>query len=93
MKITREQIEDRISSVEYIVTHGTLTLCFIQLDNGFVQSGESRCIDPKTFSSATGQQLAYDAAFDQLWPYFGFMAREVAHRIAQMGGLEKAVAA
>lgn len=80
MKITREQIEARIESVEYIVTHETLTLCFITLDNTFVQSGESRCIAAADFNAVKGQQVAYEDAFDKLWPYFGFMAREDAHR-------------
>jgi hypothetical protein len=80
MKITREQIEARIKGVEYIVTHGRMTLCFITLDNGFIESGESVCIDAAEFNSETGRQIAYDDAFDQLWGYFGFVAMEDAHR-------------
>lgn len=81
MKITREQIEARIAGVEYIVTHGRMTLCFITLDNGFVQSGESCCVDAAEFNSDTGRKLAYDKAFDELWKLYGFMAREDAYRV------------
>jgi hypothetical protein len=80
--ITRERIEARIESVEYIVTTRTMALCFLTLDNGFVQSGESPSVDPAEFDRTRSMQLAYEDAFDKLWPYFGFMACEDRHREA-----------
>ncbi|MFD1555752.1 Gp49 family protein [Paraburkholderia silviterrae] len=78
--VTREHIEARIATVEYIYTDHAITLCFITLDNGFIESGESRCIDPADFSEARGREIAYTEAFENLWGYFGFMAMEDAHR-------------
>lgn len=82
MKVTQAQIEARIQSTEYQLTHDTLTLCFITLDNGFVVTGESRPIDPLNFDALRGQEVARAEAIDKLWPYFGFVAMEQAHMLA-----------
>lgn len=80
MPITREQIEARIETVEYVAARDKLTLCSVTLDNGFIVSGEASCIDPAEFNSSVSQRMAYEDAVDKLWTYLGFMAREDAHR-------------
>ena len=80
MRVTREQIEARIERVEYLRVQQTGTLCFITLDNGFIESGESRCVDAAEFNEAKGREIAYNEAFENLWGYFGFMVIEDAYR-------------
>lgn len=86
MKITKEQIEARIKGVEYEVTHGRLTFCIVTLDNGFLVTGQSCCVEVADFNEDTGRKMAYDDAFDQLWPYFGFLTKEDAFRQRQSEG-------
>lgn len=74
-RITAEDIKARIRATTFTVVE-TLTICVITLDNGFMMTGESACADPSNFNREIGERLAYDAAFDKLWPFFGIMLRE-----------------
>lgn len=76
---TIADIEARIVASEY-VKRGTKTLCFVTLDNGWVQSGESDCVDAATYSAERGATVAYKRAVDELWPLIGFLAKEDAYR-------------
>ena len=81
MKVTKEQIILRITDIQYLVLEGTtVTICSITLDNGFSVRGESACVDPAEFKVEIGREIAYDNAFDKLWPLFGFMMMEDAYR-------------
>lgn len=83
--MNRAEIEKRIVAVEY-VKRGTKTLVFITLDNGWVQSGESNCLDVEDYREHIGSTVAYDHAVDQLWPLFGFMEKEDEFRLARPEG-------
>ena len=76
---TIADIEARIVAAEY-VKRGTKTLCFLTLDNGWVQSGESDCVDAATYDPVKGTQFARARAVDELWPLIGFLAKEDAYR-------------
>lgn len=71
MKVTEGEIQRSIKQVEYVV-RGTMTVCFIDLKNGFTVIGESACVDPREFDAAVGRSLAYSRAFSKLWSFFGF---------------------
>lgn len=81
MKVTQEQIEARIKDVEYFMLgESTVMICQITLDNGYSTTGKSACVDPLEFNEAIGQEIAYNNAFDQLWPLFGFLLAEQIYR-------------
>jgi hypothetical protein len=83
-RITKELIESRIKSTEYIVwPQTTTTLCKIELDNGFSVIGHSACVDPKNFNKDVGQTIAHTNAFNQLWAHFGFMLSESLFAVKQ----------
>lgn len=76
-KVTKESIEARIKSVDYmVVPNSTVTLCNITLENGFSVRGESACVDPRNFNMEIGQQIAYREAFAKLWPLEGYLLAE-----------------
>jgi len=77
-KVTEEYIFSRISSTHFFqpFNGSTMTICNIVLDNGFSVIGESACVDPANFKTDKGEKLAYDKAFDNLWPLFGFLLAE-----------------
>lgn len=62
-----------------------LTICVITLKNGFTVRGESACASPENFNKDIGQRLAYENAFNHLWPLFGFQLKEDLHRIEKAG--------
>jgi hypothetical protein len=74
-RITAEFIAEQINNVDYL-THGISTIAVVVLKNGFKVFGHSTPADPKNFNAEIGQSYAYDNAFRQLWPLFGFTLRE-----------------
>jgi len=79
-KVTREQIDDRISAVDYhVLPKSTVTVCNITLDNGFSVRGESACVAPENYNREIGEKIAYDNAYQKLWPLFGFLLAEARH--------------
>ena len=49
-----------------------VTLCFLQLRNGFVVIGKSACVVAANFNEDIGRQLAREDAVKQVWPFLGF---------------------
>lgn len=49
-----------------------VTLCFLQLRNGFVIVGKSACVVAANFNEDIGRQLAREDAVKQVWPFLGF---------------------
>lgn len=75
--IDTQHIESRIKDVTYHRIPGTTaTICNIEMVNGFSVRGESACVDPKNFDEAIGRKIAYDNAFDKLWPLEGYLLAE-----------------
>lgn len=56
-----------------------MTICIITLKNGFTVLGVSAPASPTNFSSEIGQRLAYQDAFNKLWPLFGFELKQRLH--------------
>ena len=75
--VTKEYMESRIKDVSYHrLPASTVTICSIELDNGFSVRGESACVDPTNFDEEMGRKIAYDKTFPKLWDMFGFLLSE-----------------
>lgn len=66
-RVTLADLRARVASTEYIV-RDVLTVCVLQLDNGWWLVGKSAPVDPANYDAEHGQSLAYDDALRQLWP-------------------------
>lgn len=80
-RVTKETIEASIKDVQYSWPFGTVTICNLILENGYSVRGESACVDPRNFDIEIGKRLAYDQAFNKLWPLFGFLLAEQLYRV------------
>jgi hypothetical protein len=81
-RITDAYIRSRITSVSYLNPVGTLTVCVVLLDTGFVVTGESACVDPRNYREDMGHALAYEKAYNRLWELFGFLLAEARYNAA-----------
>lgn len=79
IKITKEYIESRIFSHDYLKMTSTLTICIMQFDSGYRIVGKSACAHPDNYDQAIGQELAYRDCIAQAWPLFGFLLCEALH--------------
>lgn len=75
-RVTPEYMQSRITGTDFNRIGETVTHCRIVLDNGFSVSGESACVNPENYNQQIGEKIAYDNAFRQLWPLFGFLLAE-----------------
>lgn len=82
-RVTASDMEERIKSIVYHRLTDTLTMCVIRLDNGFTVTGESACADPANYNKEVGEKIAYENAFNKLWPLFGFLLKEKMHLASQ----------
>lgn len=83
-KVTKDSIEAKIAKVDYLVLpDSTVTLCNITLKNGYSVRGESACVDPRNFNVEIGKGLAYEQAFDRLWPLEGYLLAESRYQLVQ----------
>lgn len=55
---------------------GLMTVCFLVIDNGFVEIGYSAPASPENFDAEKGRQFARENAVRSLWPKLGFALRE-----------------
>lgn len=75
-RVTPEYMKSRITSTDFTRIGETVTHARIVLDNGFSVSGESACVNVANYNQQIGEKIAYDNAFRQLWPLFGFLLAE-----------------
>lgn len=76
-RVTAEYIRSRIKSGHYLnIPNTTVMLCHLMLDNGYSARGESACVDPANFDPEIGRKIAFERAFNSLWPLFGFLLAE-----------------
>jgi hypothetical protein len=74
MKLSLEDIDAQIKKVDYH-RHETLTLCIIELQNGFFVVGKSACADAAEYNERLGKEIAFGDAKRQIWMLEGYVLR------------------
>ena len=77
-RITPEHIE-RVchKPAQYHVFPGTtLTVCCLELRNGFTVTGESACASPENFNQELGEKIALQNAKAKVWALEGYLLKE-----------------
>ena len=73
-KITLGDIQAKVIKATYTrVPDTTLTICVLTLENGFIVTGQSACLDLKEFNAAVGEQIAHNEAIDKIWDLEGYL--------------------
>jgi hypothetical protein len=55
---------------------GLLTICILEMQNGYTIIGKSAPAAPENFDRELGETLAYEDAVRQVWPLEGYLLRE-----------------
>ena len=75
-RITPEQVDAAIVRGHFWVPPGTtLTVCVLELRNGFTVTGESACASPENFDAELGCKIARDNARQKIWALEGYVLR------------------
>ena len=75
--------EEALTGVGFVISPDSplclLTICFLEMNNGFVIVGKSAPASPENFNPKLGEKFAYEDAVRQLWPLMGYALRERLH--------------
>lgn len=77
-RVPEDAIKARIKDVQYI-QHGTLTVCVIEMHNGWKQVGSNAPASEANFDPEVGKRYAYEDAFNALWRLEGYLLRDQLH--------------
>lgn len=88
-RVSLADIEAEIEEIYYITgdealesysgvapAFSSLTLCLIEMKNGYIIIGKSAPASPENFNPELGKKFAYEDCVRQLWPLMGFALRE-----------------
>lgn len=79
-KVTEQSIKNKIAAVSYLshpaFTGGVLTICVIEMQNGFMVHGASASADSRNHKYEIGERYAFENAFKQLWQLEGYLLRQ-----------------
>ena len=78
-RVTLEGMEAKIVKIDYLY-HKHLTICVLEMENGFFVVGESAPASVANFNADLGRKFAYENAIRQLWKLEGYALREVLSR-------------
>lgn len=75
-RITPAHIDSQIAREDYHVFPGTtVTVCCLELKNGFCIVGESAAASPENFNEQIGRDIARRNARDKIWSLEGYLLR------------------
>lgn len=75
-RLTPELIDKNILGEWYHVFGGRLTVCCLNLKNGFLVTGESSCASPENFDAELGRKSARDNARDKMSALEGHLLKQ-----------------
>ena len=81
-RITPDHIDQLLSKAQvgfWQPDGTTLTICVIQLPNGFCVTGENSCVSPENWQSDLGQKLAFEKARGKVWELEGYRLKSELH--------------
>lgn len=71
-KLTIEEVEAAISTVEFVKLGKKTTVCVMTLHNGFEIIASSSCVSPELYSQEIGEAIARERATEKIWELLGF---------------------
>lgn len=94
-KVTKEDIEENIFNVHYFTAMSAvqgpvsmdsnldlLTICILELKNGFTVVGTAACVSRENFNAEDGKRIARENAVKQVWPLMGYALADRLYREA-----------
>lgn len=79
MRITEDMLKAKVKTESYYQPEGTtLTVCVLELYNGFFVVGKSACISPSIYNAQKGKEIAKQDAIDRMWEMAGYAVMDAA---------------
>jgi hypothetical protein len=65
-----------VSEQYYVFPNTTLTICKLELKNGFCVTGESAAVSMANFNEEIGRKVARENARDKIWVLEGYLLKQ-----------------
>lgn len=76
-RLTPSMIDSTIKGEKYYVfPETTVTVCCLELANGYTVIGESACASPENFDEKLGRKIARENARNKIWQLEGYLLRQ-----------------
>jgi hypothetical protein len=75
-RVTPQRIDEVIVGRSFHRLTDTLTVCVLQLANGFTVTGESACASPDNYRQDIGEKIAFDNAREKIWALEGYLLKQ-----------------
>lgn len=77
-RVSLDSIKGKIASEEYFHPKclPTMTICVLEMSNGYAVIGQAAPADPDNFDAALGRKFAFEDAVRKIWPLEGYALRE-----------------
>jgi hypothetical protein len=86
-RITPDHIDSQIVREDYhVFPDTTVTVCLLELQNGFCVCGESAAASPANFNEQIGRDIARRNARDKIWALEGYLLRSTLTALARQSG-------
>lgn len=73
---TADQALVNIPAAQHSASLPLLSICILEMRNGFVIIGKSAPASPENFNAELGRKFAYEDAVRQLWPLMGYALKQ-----------------
>lgn len=94
VRVTPDMVNALIDTVRfYQFPHTTVTVCCITLRNGYNLVGYSACVAKANFDAQIGEELALEAAKEQIWALEGYRLADKIHQDAMYDAAKKQIEA
>ena len=81
-KLDLQFLKDQIKSTKF-ERFGKLTFCIIEVENGYLFTGQSSCVDINNYDKAIGESIAEENAIDSMWSVYGFALAQHLYEMAK----------
>jgi hypothetical protein len=85
-RVSESSIKAKIKSTSFFITENLLTVCVLEMRNGFSVVGKAAAADPRNYDREVGKRYAYEDAFRQIWPLEGYLLKDTIWKAEQLLG-------
>ena len=85
IKVTEKRINHLMKTAEYDIktVFGKCTIVAAKLENGFIITESSACVDPANYDKAMGERICKEKIRDRLWELEGYALQKGLHKLVQ----------
>ena len=85
-RVTQAQIDRLLNTAEITVEtkHDKMTIVTVKLENGFLMTESSACVDPENYNEKYGKDICLEHIKNRLWELEGYCLQKKVHELGKI---------